>query len=318
MADMKQVQTALELFFNENGRYPTTDEWNSGTIISSSSGETFMYSIPSAPSPADGDCLEASNTYVYTPQNNGASYTIDFCTGKQVSDLPEGAKQMTPGGIIIGASLIDGGESGPIYTSIKYGYLYNGYASIDRPFIDGWDVANMSFPNQSTGGGQLKSTRTEPSEHPRWNSPNTNASDSFGLGLVPGGQRDASANFGGLGTYGSYFVFNYVQMGYSYYLETYYDQESWNVTSYYASCGRSLRLSKAWNTGDPIPDSVTDYDGNVYPVVLVGNYLYTATNLAATHYADGTEIPYITDNATWYNATTPALCAYNHDLSLVK
>ncbi len=110
MADMKQVQTALELFFNENGRYPTTDEWNSGTIISSSSGETFMYSIPSAPSPADGDCLEASNTYVYTPQNNGASYTIDFCTGKQVSDLPEGAKQMTPGGIILASGGSGGGE----------------------------------------------------------------------------------------------------------------------------------------------------------------------------------------------------------------
>ena len=109
MADMKQLQTAMELFFNENGRYPTTDEWNSGTITSSSSGETFMYSIPSAPTPADGSCLEASNTYVYTPQNSGASYTIDFCTGKQISDLPEGAKQMTPGGIIFGSSESGGG-----------------------------------------------------------------------------------------------------------------------------------------------------------------------------------------------------------------
>ncbi len=120
MADMKQVQTALELFFNENGRYPTTDEWNSGTIVSSSSQETFMYSIPSAPSPADGSCLEASNTYTYTPQNSGASYTIDFCTGKQVSDLPEGAKQMTPGGII----LVSGGSSeggGTILACSDYG-----------------------------------------------------------------------------------------------------------------------------------------------------------------------------------------------------
>ncbi len=103
MADMKQVQTALELFFNENGRYPTTEEWNSGSIVSSSTGETFMYSIPSAPTPADGDCLEASNSYAYIPSINGDTYTIDFCTGKQVSDLPEGAKQMTPGGIIFGS-----------------------------------------------------------------------------------------------------------------------------------------------------------------------------------------------------------------------
>ena len=104
MADMKQVQTAMELFFSENGRYPTTEEWNSGTITSNASGEVFMYSIPTAPSPADGDCLEASNTYIYVPQNDGASYTIDFCTGKQISDLPEGIKQMTPGGIILASS----------------------------------------------------------------------------------------------------------------------------------------------------------------------------------------------------------------------
>jgi len=99
VADMKQVSTALELFFNENGRYPTSDEWNSGSIVSSSTGEVFMYNISTAPTPADGDC-QASNTYVYIPQNDGASYTIDFCTGKQISDMPEGTKQMTPGGII--------------------------------------------------------------------------------------------------------------------------------------------------------------------------------------------------------------------------
>ncbi|MFA7050321.1 MAG: prepilin-type N-terminal cleavage/methylation domain-containing protein, partial [Patescibacteria group bacterium] len=112
MADMKQVQTALELFFNENGRYPTEEEWNSGTIESESSNNVFMYNIPSSPTPADGNCQSASNTYIYTPQNNGASYTIDFCTGKQVSDLPEGAKQMTPGGIIMGSSGNTGGGEG--------------------------------------------------------------------------------------------------------------------------------------------------------------------------------------------------------------
>ncbi|MFA7050278.1 MAG: prepilin-type N-terminal cleavage/methylation domain-containing protein [Patescibacteria group bacterium] len=112
MADMKQVQTALELFFNENGRYPTTEEWNSGTIVSSASQETFMHSIPSAPTPADGDCTSASNAYAYVPSASGDTYTIDFCTGKQVSSLPEGAKQMTPGGIIFGSSEV-GGDSLP-------------------------------------------------------------------------------------------------------------------------------------------------------------------------------------------------------------
>jgi len=114
MADMKQLQTALELFFNENGRYPTTEEWNSGTITSSSSQEVFMYNIPTAPTPADGDCQPASNTYTYIPSTNGDTYTIDFCTGKQVSDLSQGAKQMTPGGIIF-ASSGTGGEETPAW-----------------------------------------------------------------------------------------------------------------------------------------------------------------------------------------------------------
>ncbi|MCK9439067.1 InlB B-repeat-containing protein [Patescibacteria group bacterium] len=114
IADMRQIQTSLELFFNENGRYPTVQEWNSGTITSSLSQEVFMYNIPSAPTPADGDCQPASNTYVYIPQNNGASYTIDFCTGKQVSDLPEGVKQMTPGGIIFD-NIVSGGEGAVTY-----------------------------------------------------------------------------------------------------------------------------------------------------------------------------------------------------------
>jgi len=168
MADMKQVQTAMELFFNENGRYPTTEEWNSGTIVSSTSQETFMYSIPTAPSPADGSCLEASNTYTYIPQNNGASYTIDFCTGKQVSDLPEGAKQMTPGGIILGSSESGGGESFFVCGD-DVTFMYNGsqvtYGTIEIDYgggnVECWMDRNLgamqvaTAPNDSFAYGDL-------------------------------------------------------------------------------------------------------------------------------------------------------------------
>jgi len=104
MDNMEKIHSALELFANQYGRYPTIEEWSEGFIGSSTEGIFFMQEIPSAPSPADGDCLDASNTYVYTPRDNEASYTIDFCTGKQVSNLPGGTKQMTPGGIIVGSS----------------------------------------------------------------------------------------------------------------------------------------------------------------------------------------------------------------------
>ena len=36
--DMKQVQTALELFFNDKGRYPSASEWDANQIFSTSTG----------------------------------------------------------------------------------------------------------------------------------------------------------------------------------------------------------------------------------------------------------------------------------------
>lgn len=100
VADIKQIQTALELFFNENSRYPTSDEWDSGMIFSASSGDVFMQNIPVAPSPADGDCLNSSNTYYYVQKNDGNDYEISFCTGNSLADLDDGPKCLTPGGII--------------------------------------------------------------------------------------------------------------------------------------------------------------------------------------------------------------------------
>lgn len=45
--------------------------------------------------------------------------------------------------------------------------------------------------------------------------------------------------------------------------------------------------------------SVTDYDGNRYPVTQIGNQVWMARNLRTTHYADGTEIPHVAGNTEW-------------------
>ncbi|OIO08089.1 hypothetical protein AUJ35_00975 [Candidatus Falkowbacteria bacterium CG1_02_41_21] len=100
--DMKQIQTALELFFNDKNRYPTVDEWSTGQIYSTStnSTSTYMQIIPTAPTPADGACTSDQNALNYTQTSNGASYTISFCLGNTTGSLVSGSKCSTPGGIL--------------------------------------------------------------------------------------------------------------------------------------------------------------------------------------------------------------------------
>ncbi|MFA5644648.1 MAG: type II secretion system protein, partial [Patescibacteria group bacterium] len=98
IADIKQIQTALELFFNDNGLYPAstsvTSSINSGTKV-------YMEVYPQAPTPPDGDCTEESNQYVYTEagEDNG-SYSVSFCIGSQSANLNSGDKCATPMGIL--------------------------------------------------------------------------------------------------------------------------------------------------------------------------------------------------------------------------
>jgi uncharacterized protein (TIGR02145 family) len=56
--------------------------------------------------------------------------------------------------------------------------------------------------------------------------------------------------------------------------------------------------------------NATDFDGNVYKVVAIGNQIWMAENLKATHYRNGDLIPNITDNTEWGNLTTGAWSFY--------
>jgi uncharacterized protein (TIGR02145 family) len=60
--------------------------------------------------------------------------------------------------------------------------------------------------------------------------------------------------------------------------------------------------------------SVTDYDGNVYGIVQIGNQIWMAENLKSTHYDDGTPIPLVTDNTVWsmISYTAKAMCYYDN------
>lgn len=62
-----------------------------------------------------------------------------------------------------------------------------------------------------------------------------------------------------------------------------------------------------------VAETVTDFDGNIYHTVQIGNQLWTVENLRVTKYNDGTDIPKVIDNGAWAALTTDAYCAYNND-----
>lgn len=115
VADIKQVQTALELYFADQNGYPTEA---AQVILGSATGDTlcatagfdaacggttYMGLVPSAPEPFDSPCTAVNNPYLYDSSaltGTSNSYTIAFCLGGSVGDLIAGPHTADPNGII--------------------------------------------------------------------------------------------------------------------------------------------------------------------------------------------------------------------------
>jgi len=64
--------------------------------------------------------------------------------------------------------------------------------------------------------------------------------------------------------------------------------------------------------------TVTDYDGNTYNTVQIGNQVWMAENLKVTHYSAGTAIQLVENNSAWdaLDYTDKAYCYYNNNSSI--
>ena len=102
IADVKQIQTALEMYYNDMNTYPTTASTTPGSPIASSNG-TYMKAIPAPPTPADGTCPTANAyTYAYVAGTGTGTgtYTIQYCIGASINGIPANAIQTaTPNGM---------------------------------------------------------------------------------------------------------------------------------------------------------------------------------------------------------------------------
>ena len=61
-------------------------------------------------------------------------------------------------------------------------------------------------------------------------------------------------------------------------------------------------------------DTVTDYDGNSYRTIRIGQQWWMAENLKTTHFSDGSEIPLVESSANWSNLhySEKAYCYYDN------
>jgi prepilin-type N-terminal cleavage/methylation domain-containing protein len=118
ISDIKQVQTALELYYADQNGYPaantavTLGGANSDVLsedgFSGAAGDTvYMGQVPDAPTPADSTLCQTgtNNAYLYSASTanvgdlTSSSYSIGFCLGGPTGDLPAGLQTASPNGI---------------------------------------------------------------------------------------------------------------------------------------------------------------------------------------------------------------------------
>ena len=111
VADVKQVQTALELYFTDVSLYPTntvsgTAESIEGNCISTGGGAlaacsgavTYMGQIPTNPGP-NGSAYTYLATDVGGTSVVGSSYTLTYTLEQATGGIPLGLRTATPNGI---------------------------------------------------------------------------------------------------------------------------------------------------------------------------------------------------------------------------
>lgn len=90
LADVRQIGSAMELFFNDYNAYPQTI---------ASLAPTYMATFPTYPSPYDG-CTPTSYTASYTvPATPAATYQLLFCISGPTGGLTGTLHTLTQGGL---------------------------------------------------------------------------------------------------------------------------------------------------------------------------------------------------------------------------
>ena len=102
LADVRQIQTSLELFYNDNNSY--VKDAVAGIAPDMTDGSpaysTYLAAWPTAPTPQDGTCTAAQNSYTYTAAGDDpTTYSVAFCLGAATGGYSAGVLTASPSGI---------------------------------------------------------------------------------------------------------------------------------------------------------------------------------------------------------------------------
>lgn len=93
LADVRELATAEELYYNDNNGYQLT----AGGLAALA--PNYIGVVPVAPTPVDGACTAAQNTFTYTSAT-GTTYSLTFCLGGLTGGFAAGVHTVSPTGII--------------------------------------------------------------------------------------------------------------------------------------------------------------------------------------------------------------------------
>ncbi len=135
VGDVKQIRTALEMFFNDNGRYPLTSEFESGSLATGT--DIYLSRIPESSTPADGDCTVTENSFSYF-SDDGSDYQLFFCLGSNSGSLEPGVNIASPSSIVSWACGDD----------LIISSLAGHYCNSNAPYFDKCSYRTIKIGNQ--------------------------------------------------------------------------------------------------------------------------------------------------------------------------
>ena len=210
-----------------------------------------------------------------------------------------------------------------------YGWLYNWHVAAAGGMISGdWRIPTLAemtgiithLGGWEVAGEKLKSTRTEPANHPRWDAPNV-ANNSSGFTATPNGVRHRWNGFYNLGW--QFSMWTRTQVG---------SIRGWSIAMV---SGRKDVLAKQTVNRDGLglrflmdkgpfgsdgDTGTAQIWGHSYGWVVIGDYRILTQNIKTTHFGFGIEIPLYEDLEDFREAGVNgqmARCAYNNDSNWV-